>query len=157
MIIQKHAGVSIEYIEGSNTWKVDSEKFEMEFTADSLVDAKKRIDLNMKKRGEGRFKRFKVWLRGGYWSSDSAYLKATVTSVVEGYHKDYSQAWISFPADDEGRGKREKVNLSSLYKDTPENDEIFRKINENLEMIRGLEKGNAVLLNKAEQVEYKHD
>ena len=157
MIIQKHAGISIEYDENSNTWKVDSEKFEMEFIADSLNDAKKRIDLNMKKKGEGRFKRFKAWVRGGYWNSDSMYLKVTVTSISEGYHKDYSQAWIAFPADDEGKGRREKVNIASLYVDTPENDEIFRKVNANLAGANSLNKKNAVLLDVAEQVEYKND
>lgn len=155
MIIQKHAGISIEYNENSNTWKVDSDEHEMEFEADSLADAKKRIDLNLKKKGEGRFKRFKAWARGGYWNSDSMYLKVTVTSIVEGYHKDYSQAWISFPAIDEGKGRREKVNLVRLYVDTPENDEIFRKMNENLAKVNALNKENSVLMEKTEVVEYE--
>lgn len=157
MIMIKHAGISIEYIEGSNTWKVDSEKYEMEFTADSLGDARKRIDLNLKKKGDGRFKRFKAWTHKGYWGSDKTYIKVTVTSVVEGPYKDYSQAWIAFPADDEGRGKREKVNLSSLYKDTHENVELFAKINKNLEKILVLENEKNALLEKAEVVEYKND
>lgn len=157
MIVEKHAGIRIEYEELHNRWKVDSDEYEMEFTADSLIDAKKRIDLNLKKKKEGRFKRFKAWRRGGYFDSSNTYLKVTVTSIVEGYREDYSQAWVSFPADDEGRGRREKANLASLYKDTPENDEIFRKINDGLEKIRVLEKNNAVLQDCAESVEYKRD
>lgn len=118
--------ISIEYSESSNAWKVDDEKFGITLTSGSLADAKKGIDLNLKKQ----FKRFKAWKRGSTWRGDSKefLVLVEVTSIIEEYRN--PEAWITYLKEDGGKGSREKTYLSNLYVDSPANQLAAKEIND---------------------------
>ena len=126
MIVERHSGIRIEYNEHSNKWEVDDSEHGVTLTAQGLADAKKRIDLALKKAGKGRFERFFAWRSGAGWSGGDKYTKVQITSVVEGG----AEAWVSFGGENRERRQREKAYLDRLYEDTTGNAAKIVEIND---------------------------
>ncbi len=149
-----HEGAEIAYNEKNNKWCVDSETFGITFESDSLAAAKVRITDSLKKQGEGRFKRFKAWKPGNYYSPgvSGKYQKVEITSIILGGRT--QEAWITYPKEgNEKRGQREKVMISRLYADTPENVDVVKQLNKLQEMHSKLEKERETLAGKLKRVE----
>ena len=100
------------------------EKFEVniggsQMTNQKLSDLKKRIDALEKK--EKKFERINI-LKDPRWGDDD-FEEGQITSIAEstGYNR-LTEVWVVIDK------KRSKITLDNLYLDTPENRDVFDKI-----------------------------
>ena len=131
-VMVDHKGVTIYYNESEDHWYVDDDKYGITLSRKSLNDAKKGIDTALRKMDKGVHKRFLAWKYGKGWS-DREWFLVEVTSLVEGHNWDgkrvVEQAWITYPkVGKQSRPDREKVQISQLSKDIPENRGLIEQI-----------------------------
>ena len=157
----RHSDVNIEYDEQRNTWSADDDDKEIQLERNSLTELKKAIDDKLRAKQEGRFKRFTAIKKGrryGYGSRGNRYLIVTVTSILEtkssmGNH----EGWITYEKVGDERPDREKIYLSSLYADTPENREIMKVANKQMAHIENEEKELKAVEEKLEALNITED
>ena len=154
MIQSTHSGIEIEYNENTNKWSADDDDKEIQLERNSLAALKKAIDDRLRAKQEGRFKRFTAIKKGrryGYGSKGNRYLIVTVTSILEATRYNI-ECWISYEKVGNERPDREKIYLSNLYTDTPENREIMKVANDKMGHIEKEEENLKAIEEKLEEL-----
>lgn len=159
MVDVEHEGVKIRYNEPMDRWEVDDDEKEIKLSRSTLAEARKAITNKLRSKGTGRFKRFKAWTKGGWYSHRDKFMQVTVTSIVEddGLYTKTHEAWISYPRQGKSRPQREKVAISSLYKDTARNKERIKRHNAIVTEAQKLEKKAKDIKEKMDVVVWKDE
>ena len=153
----KHSGIFIEYNELRNKWTADDEDKEIDLERNSLSELKKAIDDRLRTKQDGRFKRFTAIKKGKRYGWDDKYIIVTITSILEDDYRRKGECWIIYEKIENQRPEREKIALSYLYKDTPENREVMKFANDMIDHIDKEKEKLLTIIEKLEKVSIKED
>lgn len=120
MLSEDYKGFKIVYQESTKDFVATRESDGREIRRQDIGTVRKAIRLLNRKK----FERIPC-LYKGYWSD--TVIKATIISVIEDFHGNIKEVWISFTNED-GKQKRQKEYVEHLFKQTPENLKILEDI-----------------------------